>query len=184
MQRYARFLISGDRPHRRVRVAQRRWGVLKIEPGEPFAMAYDALDMAEEGSCADARSQIDRAQRLVPDGNRRLLELVAGVRWWCDEREIARTIVRDMQRRPDADDHGYRVAFALARFGEPDSALAWLGRHRWTVGQLSGLSADERLDPLRSDPRYALLLRHLGLRPAIRSDTALPADPRAEQNRR
>lgn len=182
MQRYARFLMSGEREERRQRVAQRRWSILKVEPGEPFAIAYDALDFADEGSCVDARSQLERAQRLVPDDNRRMLELAAMVRWSCGERTRALAMVNEMARRPDAHDHGYRIALPLARFGQKDSAFAWLARHRWTVGQLSGLSADARLDPLRSDPRYAELLRQLGLRPALRTDSEHPTAPAAERS--
>ena len=184
MERYARFLITGQREELRVRAAQRKFGVLKHEPSEPFAIAAAALDLAVERNCANAGSEIERAQRLVPEGNRRMLELVAAVRWECGDRPAARAIVLGMELRPDADDYGYRIAIPLTRFGETDSAFAWLRRHRWTLGQLSGLSADFRFDPLRADPRYHSLLRHLGLRPVIRSDTALPADPRAEQNRR
>jgi hypothetical protein len=51
-----------------------------------------------------------------------------------------------------------------ALFGEKDSAFVWLKHHRWTMSQLSGLSAGPPMDPLRSDPRYPELLRRLGLR--------------------
>jgi hypothetical protein len=56
------------------------------------------------------------------------------------------------------------VALVHALFDEPDSAFIWIRRHRWTVGELSGLSADQKVDPLRSDPRFAALLEEIGIR--------------------
>jgi hypothetical protein len=93
-----------------------------------------------------------------------MLAYVASVHWLCGERARALALVDEMKRRPDAHDHGFRIAQAYAIFGEKDSAFVWLKRQRWTLGQLSGLSADRRTDALRSDPRYAQLLRNLGLR--------------------
>ncbi len=93
-----------------------------------------------------------------------MLAPVASVYWLCGDRKGARAIVEEMKRRPDAYENGYRVALAYTAFDEKDSALVWLGRNRWTLGELSGLSADERLDPLRSDPRFAQLLQRIGIR--------------------
>jgi DNA-binding SARP family transcriptional activator/TolB-like protein/Flp pilus assembly protein TadD len=165
MQRYARWLVTGERPHMKVPVAQRRHPILKLEPGEPIALAWEALDLAEQGSCTEALSGIQRAQRLVPDTNIRMLGHVAPVYWLCGERSRARAVVQQMKRRRDSHDRGYWIGMVLALFGERDSAFAWLRRHQWTLGEFSSLSADRRLDPLRPDPRYGQLLQELGLRP-------------------
>ena len=163
MQRYAQWLISGDRPYLTVPVAERRFPVLKLEPGEPMALAADALDLAQQGNCADARPEIRRAQQLAP-GSMRMIQFVAAVHWWCGERARARALNDEMKRLPRARDHGTRIAMMHVLFGEKDSAFAWLGSERWTLGKFSGQSADHRWDPLRSDTRYAELLRSLGLR--------------------
>jgi Flp pilus assembly protein TadD len=162
MLRYATFLTTGRRPHRKLPVAE-RFPILKAEPGEPWARAQNAYELADQGQCAEARAEMARARQLAAE-SRRMLAFVASVYWLCGERRRARALVEQMKHRPDSHDHGFRIAQAYAVFGEADSAFIWLGRQRWTMGQLSGLSADGRMDALRSDPRYAQLLRNLGLR--------------------
>ena len=163
MVRNATFLITGQRPHLKLPVTERR-PILKLEPGEPWARARDGAELAEEGECAVARSEIRHAQHLVQANNMRMLPFVASVHWWCGERANARALLAEMKRRPDAREHGFRMASLHALFGEKDSAFVWLEHHRWTMAQLAGLSADVRMDPLRSAPRFVRLQRRLGVR--------------------
>lgn len=164
MKRYAIYLITGDRPYLRELQVRERRPILKLEPGEPWARAREAVELAEEGRCAEARVDLQRARQLAPGPNLRMLPFVGMVRWWCGERPQARALLAEMKRRPDAHEHGYRLAWLHALFGERDSAFVWLDRHRWTMTELSGLSADQALDSLRSDPRYLRLLRRIGTR--------------------
>jgi DNA-binding SARP family transcriptional activator/TolB-like protein/Flp pilus assembly protein TadD len=163
MVRYARWLITGDRADMRLNADERRSPVLKVEPGEPWARSQYAHNLAEEGRCSEAHMELQRAQQLAPD-NLRMLPNTVGVYWRCGERGRARALVRAAERRPDADDNGYRIAMAYAMFGEKDAAFAWLDRQWFTMGELSGLSADRKVDALRSDPRFAHLLRRIGVR--------------------
>jgi hypothetical protein len=163
MQRYATWLLTGERPYLTLPVAQRR-PILKVEPGEPWARAREGVEFAEEAKCAEARSEIERARQLVQASNLRMLQHVGSVYWWCGDRARAQSILAEMKRRPDAREHGARMASLHALFGEKDSAFAWLENHRWTLSQLSGLSAGLPMDPLRSDPRFAQLQRRLGVR--------------------
>jgi TolB-like protein/DNA-binding SARP family transcriptional activator/Flp pilus assembly protein TadD len=163
MQRYAVYLITGQRPYKELPVRERR-PILKLEPGEPWARAREGVDFAEEGKCTEARSAIGLARQLVPGTNMRMLSYVGSVYWWCGERARARALLAEMKRRPDARDQGSRIASLHALFGEKDSAFVWLGQHRWTMAQLSGMRADTQMEPLRSDPRFALLQRRLGVR--------------------
>ena len=93
-----------------------------------------------------------------------MLAYVSTVDWLCGRKAQARAVLDSMKLRPDSKDHGFRVALVHAAFDEKDSAFVWLQHSRWTLGQLSGLSADRRVDPLRADPRFPELLRQLGLR--------------------
>jgi TolB-like protein/DNA-binding SARP family transcriptional activator/Flp pilus assembly protein TadD len=163
MQRYAVYLNTGQRPHLKLPVNERR-PILKLEPGEPWARAHEGLEFAEEGKCAEARSEIRRAQQLVQADNVRILPYVGSVYWWCGERARARALLAEMKRRPDASDHGFRMAILHALFGEKDSAFVWLDHQRWTMAELSALRAGPAMDPLRSDPRFAQLQRRLGVR--------------------
>jgi DNA-binding SARP family transcriptional activator/TolB-like protein len=164
MQRYAVYLITGQRPHLKNLPVRERRPILKLEPGEPWARAREAVELSEEGKCAEARSEIRRAQQFVPGNNMRMLPDVGSVYWWCGERARARVLLAEMKRRPDARDQGIRIARLHALFGEKDSAFVWLEHHRWTMAQLSGLSADTHMDPLRSDSRFVQLQRRLGVR--------------------
>jgi tetratricopeptide (TPR) repeat protein len=163
MQRYATWLLTGKRPHLKLPVAQRR-PILKIEPGEPWARAREGVEYAEQGRCAEAHLEIQRAQQLVPADNLGMLKFVATVYWWCGERARARALLVNMKQRPDVRDSGFHIAWLHTLFGEKDSAFVWLQHQRWTISKLSGLSAGRWMDPLRPDPRFQQLLRRLGVR--------------------
>jgi TolB-like protein/DNA-binding SARP family transcriptional activator/Tfp pilus assembly protein PilF len=165
MQRYAHRLISGEHAELKVPVAQRPLPVLKLEPGEPIALAWEALDLAEQGQCADAARLIQQARQFAGN-SMRLLQYVAAVDWWCGRRQRARALTERMKRLPSAYDQGARIAMMHTLFGELDSAFVWLPRTQWTLGSFAGLSADRRWDPLRSDARFSGFLQEVGLRPA------------------
>jgi serine/threonine-protein kinase len=162
-KRDALFLLSGQRAHMKLPVQERR-PILKLEPGEPWARARDAVELAEERRCDDARAEILRAGQLVPDSNLVMAGFAGSVYWSCDEQARARTLLTEMKRRSDAKEHGLRIALLYTHFGEKDSAFVWLGYHRWLISELTMLSGDRLLDPLRSDPRFPQLLRDLGIR--------------------
>jgi hypothetical protein len=162
-KRNALYLLTGDRPHLKLPVNERQ-PILRLEPGEPWARARDATEFADEGRCDDARSEILRAGRLVPDSNMVMLGFAGMVYWSCGEHARARALLARMKSRPDVREHGFRVAILYAQFGEKDSAFVWLDRHRWLISELTMLSADQFVDPLRSDPRFPQLLRRLRLR--------------------
>ena len=164
MQRYAEYLLTGERDYLKSVPVRERRPVLKLEPGEPWARAREAVELAEEERCAEARSEIIQAEQLVSRNNMRMQPYVGSVFWWCGDRARARALLARMKQWPNAHDHGLRMAWLHALFGETDSAFVWLGRHRWTMAELSALRADQALDPLRSDPRYPRLLDSLGVR--------------------
>jgi DNA-binding SARP family transcriptional activator len=162
-QRHAHWLLTGDRPHLKIPPRERR-PILKLEPGEPWARARQAEDLAEVGECAAARDALAQAQRLAPD-NVRMRAPMARIDWWCGERPRARALLEGMKRAPDAAENGFEIALLHTFFAEPDSALAWLDRRqRWSLLDYTLLSTAPYFDPLRSDERFSVLLRKLGLR--------------------
>lgn len=162
MQNYALHLLKRERPWLETREVEQP--VLKLEPGEPWARARMATRLAESGRCVQAQSEIVHAQQLAPNDNARMLPFVGTVYWRCGERGRARALLNAMKQRPDIAEHGFRVAILHTLFGENDSAFTWLQHERWTLGELSGLSADPSLDSLRSDERYLVLLQRIGIR--------------------
>lgn len=163
MKRSAEYLITGEYPDLRIPVRQRR-PIRAVEAGEPWAHGRDAVELAEEGRCDEARSDLTRAQQLAP-GSLRMMSFAGTVYWFCGERPRARALLAEMKRRPDPEHHAISIALLHTRFGEADSAFAWLDRQRWTMINAAFLSADRLLHPLRSDARYARLLERIGLRP-------------------
>jgi TolB-like protein/DNA-binding SARP family transcriptional activator/Flp pilus assembly protein TadD len=179
MKRSAQYLIDGSRKFLKLPVKEQR-PILKLEPGEPWARARGAAELAEQGRCADARSDILRARQLAPGSNIRMLWYVGTVDWLCGEPAGARAVLAEMKRRPDAPDHGTAIVALHTQFGERDSAFVWLARQQtWTMIHLAFLSADQFMDPLRSDPRFPQLLRRLGIRKEsrliVRTDSAARA---------
>lgn len=162
MQRYAQFLLTGQRPHLKLPVTAQR-PVLKLEPGEPWARGREAIAFAREGNCTAARSSMDLAQQLAPD-NIRMLSDLGEIYWRCGEKKRAKALLAALQKRPDAQEHGNRVAVLYLLFGDRDSTFFWLDHQVWTLSSLSALSAAEFADPLRDDVRYARLLRRIGIR--------------------
>jgi len=58
----------------------------------------------------------------------------------------------------------FHIALVLVGLGETDQALEWLEKaYQERSDLLVYLRVDPRLDPLRGDPRFADLLRRVGL---------------------
>ncbi len=76
------------------------------------------------------------------------------------KRELALAELEDLKRSGD----NYSVALVYVALGMKDEAFEWLGKEldlrRETVVYLK---VDPQMDPLRSDPRCAVLLARLGL---------------------
>ena len=59
---------------------------------------------------------------------------------------------------------GYQIALVQTGLGDLDEAFASLDRAcEERATELANLRIEPRFDPLRSDPRYAVLLERLGL---------------------
>lgn len=170
MQRFAEFLVTGQRPWLKVPVAERGNPTRTLQPGHAWVIASQAVSAAELGQCAEARSEIERAQQLMPH-NIRMFHLVAAFYWSCGEQARARAVVKQMERQPNAREHGYWIAIAHSIVGDKDSAFFWLEGSECVLGCQVGLRAYRWLDPLRSDPRYDRLLERLGLPPGTRSSS-------------
>jgi Flp pilus assembly protein TadD len=162
-ERYARYMITGQRSFMKLPAGTRWSSFLRAEPGEPWARKANALDLAQTGKCPEARSELQAAVHLAP-GTLSMANGEAMLRWLCGDKPGARRLLRQLKQHPGAQDHGLSIAVAHSLFGDTDSAFAWLERQEWTIGTLTILRAIRWLDPLRSDARYPELLHRLGLR--------------------
>ncbi len=139
---------------------------LELEPN--FMVAHVRLGLAYEqkGMYEDAVAELDMARTLSKDnplviaalghayalsGNRkRAQELVAELKQLSKKRYVS----------------GYDMAVIYSGLREPDQAFAWLEKaYQDREGSLVYLKVEPWLDPLRSDARFADLLRRMNLEP-------------------
>ena len=160
---YATWLTTGRRDHLAQPAAKRDPAAsLALEPAQPWMRVQNAVNLAEEGKCAEARTEVERA-RASAGGEAMVLVGEGAVDWRCGQPAHAMMVLRELERRPDARDNALWIADGEARAGEMDSAYAWLERATWTMSKRANLRAARSLALLRSDRRYPELLRHMGL---------------------
>jgi TolB-like protein/DNA-binding SARP family transcriptional activator/Tfp pilus assembly protein PilF len=129
-----------------------------VDPNHPGTAAARSINLARAGRCSEAGAENKRAQQLAPNENMMLISRV-GILLLCGDRSGAKSLLRQVERRPQIDQQGVYVAEVHVKLGQVDSAFAWLGRTHWGMANRMHLRIDRELKPLRTDPRYNELLR-------------------------
>ena len=113
-------------------------------------MSYLALGMTGEADEAGARNgPVTHKQVLLHVGA---------------DRDAERRYIEELARSGFGARMPYSVACLYARLGDVDTSIRWLERAcdvRQVDAALLGVAPE--LDPIRSDPRYAELVRRVGL---------------------
>ena len=148
-------------------IEQARRG-FEIDPGSAELHEIVGACLALSGRAEEALPEL----RAAIAANGQMLELHAMLAWaqaLAGHRDDARVTLRAAEAMPRGpNDIG--IAFAIGRafvaLGDRDSAFTWLDRAAWKWPHLNNLY-DPALDPIRADPRFALLAarvaRELGL---------------------
>jgi tetratricopeptide (TPR) repeat protein len=122
-----------------------------------------ALSYARESNFESAFQSVRMAKEVAPARYDFIADL-AFVQALAGQDSAARETIRRAEQQPR---EPFSIGRAFVALGEPDSAFAWLDRANWKWPHRAVLG-DPALDPLRADPRFALLservAREMGLR--------------------
>jgi serine/threonine-protein kinase len=138
---------------------------LEFEPKSAFALAFQGVAYAQLGRYAEAVSNVKQAERLDQSATILSLEaVVLAVAGFKDQAKQAVQRVEDIASRQYF--CPYEVGAAYVSLGDGDTAYRWF---RQGVEQradcMAWLGVEPWIEPFRSDPRYASLLREIGLDP-------------------
>jgi TolB-like protein/Flp pilus assembly protein TadD len=137
--------------------------IVEREPDFGYARAVLALSYAETGSYTEAAAEGEQATRL--DDSPVLLAFLAQVHTLSGNRSEAVRVLQDLEQQAKRRYVcSYEVATALVLLGKDDPAFRWFDK---AIADRSDcmvmLVVDPRLDSIRSDDRYPVLVRRVGL---------------------
>ena len=138
---------------------------IDIEPASGWAYAQLAATYAAEGRRAEALAAADKGPQV--NQSPLVLAMSGGVYAQVGEKEKARRVLAtlaDITKRRYV--CPYEVGDVHIGIGDNDEAFRWLEKgFRDRSACMPFTKVDPRLDPLRSDPRYADLVRRIGFPP-------------------
>ena len=156
------FLLNHD-----TESAVREWKkVIELDPNFSPAGANLAFAYIKQQRYEEAIAEFQRSVELSGRASLHLSGLGYGYAV-SGKREEALHIVRELEERyVKGESNGQYVARVYAGLGDKDQAFAWLEKDfRQRSGLLSIITWWFAFDGLRSDPRYADLVRRMGLEP-------------------
>jgi len=132
--------------------------VRELNPSTPWAYAGSGFAWLMEGKNAEA---LAAAEHETSEFARLVVTAIA--LWKLDRKEESEaalaTFIKD-----DADVGAFQIAEVYSARGDKDQAFAWLEKgYEQHSFQMQWLGVEPRWDSLRSDPRFADLMRRVGL---------------------
>ena len=138
-----------------------------VEMDKNFGQTYPwlGLILEQKGRYAEAIAAFQKAIRLVPGASSIAEAELAHTYAVSGNREEAQKIIAELQELAKSKYvSSYQIAAIYAGLGEKDQAFAWMQKaYDERSDGLVNLKVDQRLDSLRSDSRFADLMRRVGL---------------------
>ncbi|CAN5714415.1 hypothetical protein BH23GEM5_BH23GEM5_02210 [soil metagenome] len=145
--------------------------VIQAEPDSqwvrqnPWLLSNASRVYTAQEQYAEAIRLLEQALSVVPFHPRPLADLAYAYAAMGDPEKALQSFSRADTTNPQ---YAYFRASVFAVLSQRDSAFHWLNRvEEWSPSPLSELRMDPRMEPLRSDPRYNMLLKSLGLSATI-----------------
>jgi TolB-like protein/Tfp pilus assembly protein PilF/tRNA A-37 threonylcarbamoyl transferase component Bud32 len=141
---------------------------LELDANFPPPHTYLPAAYEQKGMFEEAIAGFQRALTVTKGADKILAMASLGHVYAVSGRKTeVRKILAELQRLSE---HSYvpahDMALVYAGLGQKDNAFAWLDKaYEEHSFNLSHLKVEPRFDPLRSDPRFADLLRRIGLPP-------------------
>jgi TolB-like protein/tetratricopeptide (TPR) repeat protein len=141
---------------------------LEFEPENAFALAFQGVAYAEQRRFEDAVDNMEQAATL--DKSPTILALQAHVLAVAGRYAEARRVIREVEQ---AFENGYfcpyEIGTAYVSLGDADTAYQWFRKGIDDRADcMAWLGVEPWIAPFRLDPRYASLLKEIGLDPGAR----------------
>jgi len=138
-----------------------------VDMDRNFAQAYPWLGLIDEqkGKYPEAIAAFQRAIDLFPGGSTQTQAELGHACAVSGKKEQALKTIAELQGLAKSKYVSpYQIAAIYAGLGDKDQAFAWLEKaYQERSDWLVNLNRDQRLDTLRSDPRFGELVRRMGL---------------------
>jgi TolB-like protein/Flp pilus assembly protein TadD len=140
--------------------------VIDLDPNYPRAHEYLGLGYLKQGLRAEAIGELQKAVELSGGERRPLRDLGYGYAISGNHAE-ALAVVKELEKKYEKREAlAQDFAAVYAGLGEKDQAFAWLEKDfQGRSGLLAWIRWTPPFDSLRNDPRYADILRRMGLEP-------------------
>jgi len=137
---------------------------IQMDPSFSVAQWYLGLAYEQKGAFQDAITQFQNSARIT-NGRPSMVALLGHAFAAANRTSEARAILQQLSTLSKKEYvPSYPFAAIYVALGDKDEALAWLERaYDERDAWLEYVAVDPRLDSLRSDPRFANLLRRMNL---------------------
>jgi tetratricopeptide (TPR) repeat protein len=134
-----------------------------LEMHRNYQLLHDYMTAAYVGKAMSPEAIAEMQKSLALSGaGASQVAILAHIYGRMGRTNEARALLTEVLSRDNAP--SYFVALAYVGLGERDNAFKWLDKTlEERAGPFNELNADPMFDPLRSDPRFASLLRRMGL---------------------